>query len=99
MLKTRRRYPSLGYGQRPQLLVRGLRPPAYCILCGHGVSRYVLQRPMCVHCWRSDYELLPIRDYRDVSMPFCHRCGKRASVSFGDPQCSAHDEEDSRIAE
>ena len=99
MLKTRPRYHSLGHGQPPQRLVRSPRPPAYCILCGHGVSRYVLQRPMCVHCWRSDYESRPIRDFRDVSMQFCHQCGMGARVSFGSPQCSAHDEEDSQFAD
>ena len=91
MLKTRPRYRSLGRGQPPQRLVRARLAVAYCNCCGHGVSRYALQRPMCIDCWRSEYESSPIRDYRDIPMQFCHRHGEGAQVSFGAPQCLTHD--------
>ena len=53
---------------------------------------------MCIDCWGGRYELQPIRDFRDIPMQFCHRCGERTQVSYGVPVCLACDDRFAQLA-
>ncbi len=95
MVTKRQRYHSLGAGQPPQRRLRARRAPGYCISCGSGVIQFAPQRPMCIDCWSDNYQCLPIRNFRDSSMRFCHRCGSREQITYGAPLCSACDQQSS----
>jgi hypothetical protein len=57
---------------------------AYCVRCGHSMSKYNLQKPLCDRCY-------PIwADHKNIKYPekFCHYCGEqKQNISFEKPTC------------
>ena len=81
------KFRKLGPDQPCQRICPPHQGAAYCAMHGVKISHLAPQRPLCVECW-APFSDRDISEFRDMQLPFCHRCGERFDyLTYASPLC------------